>query len=525
MNVLEIIAAQKEYYNNLFRQYLEHAQGVRVGESTVVSKRVHEVDQQNPSRIIVCSNLDAGQFYLGATPERYLHLDTLHSPGAPVALTSIQAAVEKLFSSLDPNIVFEIKAGWSWLHLLVAIDASYYVYLPLIIATMEDCLLAQGVEIYKIEELVHRQARITPSSRVFEQSRSRVLLYLGGRLGSIEEATRLLSALDSDRKNKPRLAQLSSKHGGLTTLLNQLITDGMVKRGLWNYKLTPKGELLLDYAQKQKRELEAEFRKMLRKVPLTRKIPDPITAPGKRRSRPRVANRGKVVPLGAENWAANLAITETVVTAVKNSLVRGEERTRITRDDLQIHQRPANVPMDILLLIDASTSMRGKRMGAALHLAEHLVLTTRERVGVVAFQNDSAVVASGFTRNYASLRRGLRTIEAGGLTPLASGISESLELIQTTPAKNPLLVLITDGLPTRPSQSGDPLADSLEVAALIPQNKVQLVVIGLNADANFLRALAEIGGGTLYLVEDLELESLVSIVRRAKYTNSRYTNF
>ncbi len=307
--------------------------------------------------------------------------------------------------------------------------------------------------------------------------------------------------------------------------MNQLINDGIVKRGLWGYKLTAQGAILLDYAEKQKRELEAEFRKTLRKVAPTRKIPAPIITSGKRRSRPRVANRGKAVPLGAENGAANLAITETVVTAVKNSLIRGEAQTKITRDDLQVYRRPATVPTDILLLIDASTSMRGKRIRAALHLAEHLVLTTRERVGVVVFQNNEATVASGFTRNQTILQQGLRTIVAGGLTPLASGISESLELIRKTPAKNPLLVLITDGMPTSTNRSGDPLADALEAATLIPENKVQLVVIGLKADAGFLQSLAEIGKGTLYLVEELELESLISIVRRAKYTNRRYSNF
>ena len=524
MDILEVIAAQKEYYNNLFRQYFEQAQAVRIGESTIASKRVHEVDQQNLSRIIVCSNLDAGKFYLGAPPERFLHLDTFHSPGKSVALISIQAALEKLLASLDPNITFEIKAGWSWVHLLIAIDAKHYVYLPLIIATIEDCLLTQGIEIYKIEELVHRQVQVAPSW-VVEQNRNRVLLNLGSCLGSIEEATRLLSALDSSRNNRPKLTQLSSKHGGLTIILNQLINDGIVKRGLWGYKLTAQGAILLDYAEKQKRELEAEFRKTLRKVAPTRKIPAPIITSGKRRSRPRVANRGKAVPLGAENGAANLAITETVVTAVKNSLIRGEAQTKITRDDLQVYRRPATVPTDILLLIDASTSMRGKRIRAALHLAEHLVLTTRERVGVVVFQNNEATVASGFTRNQTILQQGLRTIVAGGLTPLASGISESLELIRKTPAKNPLLVLITDGMPTSTNRSGDPLADALEAATLIPENKVQLVVIGLKADAGFLQSLAEIGKGTLYLVEELELESLISIVRRAKYTNRRYSNF
>ena len=94
--------------------------------------------------------------------------------------------------------------------------------------------------------------------------------------------------------------------------------------------------------------------------------------------------------------------------------------------------------------------MAGDKRQAACFLAEHLLLTGKEKVAVVTFQERSSKVVVPFTRNESLLRKGLSTINPAGLTPLADGIMTALNLINNTRVRNPLLVLITDGIPNTP---------------------------------------------------------------------------
>jgi magnesium chelatase subunit D len=69
--------------------------------------------------------------------------------------------------------------------------------------------------------------------------------------------------------------------------------------------------------------------------------------------------------------------------------------------------------------MDASGSMAGEKRNAAAYLAKHLLLTGKEKVAVVTFQENSSRVVVPFTRNQSILTKGLSTISPAGLTPLA----------------------------------------------------------------------------------------------------------
>jgi len=184
------------------------------------------------------------------------------------------------------------------------------------------------------------------------------------------------------------------------------------------------------------------------------------------------------------------------------------------------------IPIDVCLLIDASGSMAGDKRQAACYLAEHLLLTGKEKVAVVTFQERNSQVVVPFTRNQRVLSKGLATISPAGLTPLADGIMTAVNLIKENRVRNPLLVLITDGIPNSALWTLDPKADALEAAAHIPENKIRLICIGVESNSLFLEKLANRANGSLYLVDDLNRDNLINIVRHEKKnmmdTHSKY---
>jgi magnesium chelatase subunit D len=211
-----------------------------------------------------------------------------------------------------------------------------------------------------------------------------------------------------------------------------------------------------------------------------------------------------------------LAVPETVIQALKNSYLRGDNHFSIKKQDLHYYEKKSYVPIDICLLIDASGSMAGDKRQAACFLAEHLLLTGKEKVAVVTFQERGSNVVVPFTRKQMVLKQGLATINPAGLTPMADGIVSAVNLIKNSKVRNPMLVLITDGIPNIPLWTLDAKADALEAAALIAKEKIRFICIGVEAHRFYLEKLAEKAEGVVYLVDDLNKDNLINIVRMEK---------
>ncbi len=169
--------------------------------------------------------------------------------------------------------------------------------------------------------------------------------------------------------------------------------------------------------------------------------------------------------------------------------------------------------MPIILLIDASASMAGRRIRAAKELARHLVLAGKEKVSVVVFQDSDVKVVADFTRNRRKIEEGLSKVHALGLTPLAKGLEKALEL-SVRSSRKPLILVITDGIPTVPSKSLSPVEDALQAAKMIARRGVRLGCVGLEPNRGFLRQMVAIAKGTLYVVEELEASTLAAIARK-----------
>src|SRR5207244_6818153 len=101
-----------------------------------------------------------------------------------------------------------------------------------------------------------------------------------------------------------------------------------------------------------------------------------------------------------------------------------------------------------------------------------------DRVALVAFKGGvpEATVALPLTASAALAHRRLRSIPLSGQTPLADALRRGRGLLRQELFKHPnavpLLVVVTDGLPTVPlRRGGDPVADVLAAASALPRTQ------------------------------------------------------
>lgn len=188
------------------------------------------------------------------------------------------------------------------------------------------------------------------------------------------------------------------------------------------------------------------------------------------------------------------------------------------RDDLRWKLREHRAPLSVVLVLDNSYSLRAEQMvEAAKGLALALVADTArhgDRVSLVTFQGGAprAVVALPLTRSAVLAQERLARVPLAGRTPLADGLRRGGLLLHQDRIRNahavPLLVAITDGLPTVPLRGGgDAVTDTLEQGRALRRAGVPVVVADTTprerSGTGCCVELAEAAGGTILSFEDL----------------------
>ncbi|NJM06612.1 VWA domain-containing protein [Candidatus Gracilibacteria bacterium] len=108
------------------------------------------------------------------------------------------------------------------------------------------------------------------------------------------------------------------------------------------------------------------------------------------------------------------------------------------------------LPLNLCLVIDRSSSMRGERLMQVKEAAQRIVdqLSEEDYFGLVTF-NDRAevVVAAQRVRNKADLKRMIGSVEAAGGTEMATGLALALQEIQRPMLTRGVsrMLLLTDG--------------------------------------------------------------------------------
>ncbi len=566
---------------NYLSLYFSQNQGIRLGESTVVSLKAHAKmpEKRIKGQIKILLNRDAGKTYLDfVDKDQVVHIDVYHKPGKinPIEVAkAIFSAIDNHFLEKDPQLQYaederlkmvteyahkifvttnsgketiinlfqnivepftELDEGRDHIHILARLKREEYYLVYIIAAAAEEVIVHNNIQLSKVRNIIHgnqkqeeesyagyiklpwknfkgQHARALPDKENVNQ----LIIKLAEKFGGVDEIEEFMESYSTNLFKRKGIEQQKKKWGDLEHTLEQLEELGIVKNTIVGKILSKKGLTLKEFVIKHKCELETDIRRNMRKMPSGgnsrfRKL----GKIEKKSSYVEFTNRNKTINDPEKAWSGDLAVPETVIQAKINSYLRGEDRFTIRKEDLHYFTKKSYIPVDICLLIDASGSMAGDKRQAACYLAEHLLLTGKEKVAVVIFQERSSEVVVPFTRSQHILRTGLSKISPAGLTPMAEGIMTAVNLIKNSPVRNPLLVLITDGIPNTPLWTMDAKSDALKAASYIMDAKIRFICIGVESNKLYLEKLVDFGAGALYLVDDLNKDNLINIVRWEK---------
>jgi magnesium chelatase subunit D len=205
-------------------------------------------------------------------------------------------------------------------------------------------------------------------------------------------------------------------------------------------------------------------------------------------------------------------------------------RRQIEAEDLRRRVREHRSPFAVCFVVDNSYSVHADRMvervkGLTLRLLDDAA-HRGDRVSLVAFKGGQpeATVALPLTRSLAYATRRLESIPLSGRTPLADALAKAGRILRQEQYKHPnafpLVVAVTDGLPTVPLRpGGDPLADVLTEARALRRSGIGVVVADATPSDARTRscgpALAEAAGGLHLPFAELVPETLEALLDAA----------
>ena len=195
----------------------------------------------------------------------------------------------------------------------------------------------------------------------------------------------------------------------------------------------------------------------------------------------------------------DIALKKSIKLAIRrNHLELGEK-------DLQVFEKQAKGQTYIIYALDASGSMKGKKIEACKKAGIALAykaISEKDKVGLIVFGSDIKEIiepTSDFTRFIKEITR----IKATKETDLVSTLKKSVELFPNDKVTKHL-ILITDALPTK---GEEPEQKSLEEAAIVGSSGITISLIGINLDEKgrkFAEKLVQVGNGKLYVAKKLE---------------------
>jgi len=252
-------------------------------------------------------------------------------------------------------------------------------------------------------------------------------------------------------------------------------------------------------------------------------------APGKR-SRTRSGNKkGKYVGSTLRKNSDDIALDATIRAAAPHQVNRktaNDLMVKINEEDIREKIRESRAGNFLLFVVDASGSMGAKGRMMASKGAIMSLLTDayqkRDRVAMVSFRKQDAVVNLPPTSSIYRAGELLKELPVGGKTPLAAGLRKGQGVLRNVlikdPTCRPILIVITDGKANESIGKGDPFWEALAAATeLASDRRVKSIVVDAEEDGSFrynLSArLAKVLKAEYVKIKDLRADVLLEIVR------------
>jgi magnesium chelatase subunit D len=526
--------------------------GVRIGQSTVCSQKMHSFHPESPEEINILQDLDAGQaFYQRTEAGSIYHLDIFHQCGQ---VNHIQVAIKvqqileiynrhyilrkkglndkneivkadfvdiqtstgggRITGKLDFGKKLSLrKAHINHVHLTVMMPPAHLSCLIYIIMAVENVILSCNLELRCNEKIrniksVSKQkndltAYVDKSDSLL-QGKNHQFTFEPQRnqdtecINNSDKALELQEFSETNDKNNAEINSTGSVNS--CRVAEAFLQEGMIELTSNNIGVEEHNKFK-GHLEEQLPEIEAHLRKVVWEAKslcrqsgksniLENKVGWSL---GKNKSY--VGNK--------EQQYGELAISEMINAAALRMVENGEKLFKILHDDIRYLTRKRRRKIEFCLLIDASSSMEGQRIQVAKLLVRHLFFSTNDRISVIVFQHNQAWLQVPFTHDFRQLEQSLEGIKAYGETPLALGLTACLQYIEQEKARNPIIILITDGVPTLGTVTSDPVYDALQIARKIKSNNYGFTCIGLKPHLGYLNQLSEVAGGSIYALENL----------------------
>ena len=189
--------------------------------------------------------------------------------------------------------------------------------------------------------------------------------------------------------------------------------------------------------------------------------------------------------------------------SVKLAIRRGHQK--FNTKDLQVYEKQSKGQTYIIYALDASGSMKGKKIEACKKAGIALAykaINEKDKVGLIVFGSEVKEFIEP-TLDFTLLLKEITRIKASKETDLISTLRKSIELFPSDRITKHL-ILITDALPTK---GDEPEKSTLEEASMARSNGITISLIGINLDEKgrkLAEKIVEVGEGKLYVVRNLE---------------------
>ena len=189
--------------------------------------------------------------------------------------------------------------------------------------------------------------------------------------------------------------------------------------------------------------------------------------------------------------------------SIKLAIRRGHNN--FAEKDLQVYEKQSKGQTYIIYALDASGSMKGKKIDACKKAGIALAykaINEKDKVGLIVFGSEIKEIIEP-TLDFTTLLKEITKIRASKETDIVSTLQKAIELF---PSENITkhLILLTDALPTK---GDEPEKSTLEEASIARSKGITISLVGIDLDEkgkNLAEKIVELGGGRLYIVNNLE---------------------
>ncbi|MFC1880507.1 VWA domain-containing protein [Thermodesulfobacteriota bacterium] len=198
---------------------------------------------------------------------------------------------------------------------------------------------------------------------------------------------------------------------------------------------------------------------------------------------------------------------------VQNKVLLGSSGTvglslTLQANDLAPGDRPVSRNVDMVIVLDRSGSMQGRKLEDARRAVLKLLsnLSAKDRFALVTY-SEGVQIASGLVNvtqdNRGHLVSAVNGVRAGGGTNLGAGLQAGINMLRTPYRSNNAarVILISDGLANRGITDPKSLSG---IASAAVESEFAVSTVGVGADFNeqLMTAIADRGTGNYYYLEN-----------------------